>query len=301
MHALSLLTIFLILFGVGVALLWWVAWHEPRSLRIRRHTVPLAGLTQTMTAVVIGDIQPNAYHWPASRLADTFAGIQASENPDVVLWLGDYFNAPTDTFKDTLDANEKLKTWVMSFLPSMHSIATAMAKLHGRLGSVAVLGNHDWAWSGERTQQRLEEIGITVLKDEVCHLVDDQTGQKLDICGYDDISSGRRPDILKTCGQLDGDAAQISLSHSPDAFPIAGTGPELMLCGHTHGGQVRFPFIGPVLLPIEFKKYDRGWFHENDRRLFVTSGMGTSLPPFRLLCPPEIVILTLVPEGDTAP
>ena len=71
-----------------------------------------------------------------------------------------------------------------------------------------------------------------------------------------------------------------------------------MLSGHTHGGQVRLPFIGPLLLPLNHTRYDRGWFGDGDRRLFVSTGLGTSLPPVRFLCPPEVVVLDLVPQGD---
>lgn len=284
----------------GLCLLVWMAWIEPRQLRVLHYDVPLKDLKAPLRAVVVADIQPNTYHWPAQRLEETFRKIAADEDPDLVLWLGDYFNAPTDKMKELLDQNRQLRRWVDLHLPRMRDIAAAMAPLRGRLATVAVLGNHDWAWSGARTQTRLEENGIVVLKDQIHPVEIPETGQRLEILGYEDLSSGRDPQFARLHGQLTEGVPQIALSHSPDAFPSGRGGPPIMICGHTHGGQVRLPFFGPVLLPLQFKEFDRGWFGDGDRRLFVSSGLGTSLPPIRLLCPPEIVVLNFVPEGEAS-
>lgn len=292
------MTLFLTLAAIAIIMVIWVAWIEPRKLVVRHFQCGLTNVRHPFRAVIVADIQPNSYHWPAARLKDTFARVATEEQPDLVFWLGDYYNAPTDKMKEYLADNRQLKIWVERHLPRMRDIADAMVPLRGRLGTYAILGNHDWAWSGSRTQSRLEEFGVTVLKDDVVHLHDEATGQKIDIIGYEDLSSGRTPDYARVHASLDPNAAHISLSHSPDAFPVAAGGAEIMLSGHTHGGQVRLPFIGPLLLPIHYKKYDRGWFRDGDRHLFVSSGLGTSLPPFRLLCPPEIVVIDFVPTKD---
>lgn len=290
------MTAFLVALCLSAAGLIWVAWIEPRRLVVRRYTQPLKHLRHPIRAVVVADIQPNSYHWPTERLEDLFESLNREEEPDLVLWLGDYYNAPTDKMRELLVEKPALNHWVASHLPRMRDIAGAMAKLKGRLATVAVLGNHDWAWSGERTWNRLEEVGITVMMDHVLHLEDAKNGQRLSIVGYEDISSGRMPDYGKVHAQLESGVAQLALSHSPDAFPYAHGGPSVMLSGHTHGGQVRLPFVGPLLLPINNRKYDKGWFEERGRHLFVSSGLGTSLPPIRLLCPPEVVVIDFVPQ-----
>lgn len=276
----------------------WVAWIEPRRVVVRRFEVRLENLKSPLTAVVVGDIQPNSFHWPSDRLAALFTKLQNDETPDLVLWLGDYYNAHTDLSKVYLDKSPKLKSWIDGNMPSMLEIASAMSKLPGRLGSFAVLGNHDWAWSGHETADALKDVGVTVLQDEIADVLDPICGQKIQVLGYEDISSGRRPDYDLAHQGLDDAAVHIGLSHSPDAFPAALGGPALMLSGHTHGGQIRLPFIGALVLPLEHRKYDRGWFSERHRRLYVTSGLGTSLPPLRLLCPPEVVVLSLLPGDD---
>ena len=251
-----------------------------------------------MKAVVIGDIQPNKYHWPGHRLNAVFADLHKAEAPDLTLWLGDYYNGHTGLSGALLKDRPRLSAWIERRFTKMDEIALAMGKLPGRLGSFAVLGNHDWAWSGPQTAALLEAQGIKVLQDDVVDIVDEDTGQMLQILGYQDISSGRKPNYDQVHKSLKNKAAQIALSHSPDAFPEALGGPSLMLSGHTHGGQVRLPFLWALVLPVKYPQYDRGWFSERHRRLFVTTGLGTSIPPFRFLCRPEIVILNLTPEAQ---
>ncbi len=277
------------------ALFVWVAWFEPRQMHIRRHTHALPALTTPLRLVVVADLQPNIYHWPGPRLKSLFAHLSETEAPDLVLWLGDYYNAPTDVVKEAADRHPAIGQLIARQLTSMDDIADAMTALPGRMGSFAILGNHDWAWSGEETRRAIEAQGIAVLQDD-CAEVERADGSRVQIAGYEDLSSGRKPDFAGLHSQLDPEAAQIALAHSPDTFPLAHGGPPLMLSGHTHGGQVRLPFIGPLLLPVENRSYDQGWFTMGARHLFVSSGVGTSGPPFRLLCPPEVVVIDLIPE-----
>lgn len=283
---------------LGGALLIWSGWIEPRWVAHRRYRVPLAGLARPLRVVVAADLQPNLYHWPKARLAKLFAEVQARETPDYVFWVGDYYNGHTDAPKMVLDAHPRLKAWVDQQLTSMADIAAAMAELKGRYGSFGVLGNHDWAWSGRESAAALEAIGIRVLLDETV-LLEDAIGPVAQLQGYEDIASGRLPNFARLHGERRGDLPVIVLSHTPDAFPAdAAGGASLMISGHTHGGQVRVPGIGPLLLPIQHSQYDRGWFTDGARRLFVTVGIGTSLPPVRFAVRPEIVVLDLVPEDE---
>jgi len=270
-------------------------WIEPRRLVTRRYDVPLDGITTPLKVVVISDLQPNNFHWPAARLTSLFQEFDKAEAPDIVLWLGDYYNAHTDATKTLVDMYPALGRAIDRHLPQMDELAAACGGIKGRMGSYAILGNHDWAWSGDETRRLLEAQGIQVLLDEVVTVKNDAQSPVLQVVGYEDMSSGRIPKYARLHAELDPAMAQIGLSHSPDAFPDAQGGPPLMLSGHTHGGQVRFPIIGPLLLPVEHRQYDQGWFEENGRRLFVTAGIGTSLPPFRFLCPPEIVVMNLQP------
>ena|GEM_PF-3532262 len=290
-------SLLIVLLGLGLVLGLWAAWFEPRNYVVRRFDIQLVNLKTPIKAVVIGDIQPNIYHWPTHRLKSVFTKAYEDEAPDLTLWLGDYYNGHTGASGAFLNRRPRLKAWVEKRMPTMDEIASAMGYLPGKIGSFAVLGNHDWAWSGEETARLLEAEGIRVLMDDVHDIFDTETGNTLQVVGYEDVSSRRTPNYEQVHKSLNNRAAQIALSHSPDAFAEALGGPALMLAGHTHGGQIRFPVLGALVLPIKYPQYDRGWFAERHRRLFVTAGLGTSLPPFRFLCRPEIVVLNLVPDG----
>jgi predicted MPP superfamily phosphohydrolase len=288
-----------LILALGIVLFIWAAWIEPRRIVIRHERFALPKLDAPLTLCLIGDVQPNVYHWNGARLAALFQRVKLEHDLQIVLWLGDYYNAPTDFLKDYVDKNQGVADWLNKRLTPMSQIAGAMGELKGTLGSYAILGNHDWAWSGDQTRAALEEVGISVLQDAVANVPVPGTTQMLQIVGYEDISSGIRVSEQEVHAKLDDSLPQICLSHSPDAFAELQSGPALMVSGHTHGGQVCLPFVGPIVLPVEHREYVRGWYERAGRFLFVTSGMGTSLPPFRFMVPPEIVILTLEPERQT--
>lgn len=291
----------MVLFGlailIGIFLLYWSLWHEPRSVRILRYQVEISGIKHPLRALVLSDLQPNDFHWPPERMGDLFKEL-SYENPDVVFWLGDYFNAHDKGLAGFMDRHPRIRKFAAKHSPVMEEIAHEMGRLEPRLGSIAILGNHDYAWSGEKTRAELEAVGITVLVNEVAQVVDPETGQVLEVLGYDDVSSQAAPDFDALHALIEPSAASLSLSHSPDAFAMTDGGPSLMLCGHTHGGQVRLPFVGATIMPVEHKEYDRGWFFETGRSLLVITGLGTSLPPLRFMCRPEVAVLDLIPPRE---
>lgn len=279
---------------VGLLLLFWIAWVEPRGVRVLRYQVELEGIQHPMRLLVLSDLQPNDFHWPPERMGHLFREL-SREKPDVVVWLGDYFNAHDKALVGFMERHPKLRDWVAKHSPVMEEIAHEMTRLKGRVGQAAILGNHDYAWSADETRQELEAVGIPVLVNDVMEFQDPETGQRLEIVGYDDVSCRPAPDFGELHGELNRDVPSIALSHSPDAFAMTGSdAPRLTLAGHSHGGQIRLPFYGPIYLPLENKKYDRGWFFEEDRSMLVISGLGTSLPPLRLLCRPEVAVIDLI-------
>ena len=86
----------------------------------------------------------------------------------------------------------------------------------------------------------------------------------------------------------------ILLSHSPQMFMKADlTKFDLVLTGHTHGGQVRLPGLGPLWLPAGSEGYGSGWFYGIHAQMYVSRGVGTSILPIRFLCRPELALITL--------
>jgi predicted MPP superfamily phosphohydrolase len=168
-----------------------------------------------------------------------------------------------------------------------------LARLHAPLGVYAVLGNHDHYDGGQpHASKALREAGIPELTN--CGRWIEAGGDRLWLCGVDDFWRGVQdlPAALAPTTERD---AVILLSHNPDYVEyIRDPRVGLVLSGHTHGGQVNLPIIGPPIVPsIYGQKYAHGLVQGPVAKVFVTRGIGTITPPVRLFCRPEIVLITL--------
>jgi len=195
--------------------------------------------------------------------------------PDLIVILGDYMSG---------------EGW-MSHRMNPEVFCAILKDLHAPLGVYSVLGNHDWWWDGRRVRSGLEANGIRVLDDEVTEL--SYGGRQFWLAGLADLWT-RPQRIAQTIAKIPEGLPIIALTHNPDIFPRLPQRVNLLMAGHTHGGQVRFPIIGTVIQPSDFgQKYVRGHVYENGHHLFVTTGIGTSILPVRFGVTPEIVLLTL--------
>ncbi len=162
----------------------------------------------------------------------------------------------------------------------------------------AVLGNHDLQVGEEEVTAALMANDVTVLTNT--YLPIERGGSRIWLTGTDDPVYGRPnldlavPDFIRKASN----EPAVMLCHAPDyvedilAHP-AGRAIDLMLSGHTHGGQVRMPLIGPLWLPVLGRKYIEGLFKIGNLQLYVNRGLGTMMLPFRFNCPPEITLITL--------
>ena len=162
----------------------------------------------------------------------------------------------------------------------------------------AILGNHDHWLSGTEVTRALRASGINVLINS--HVPFERNGDRIWLSGLDDPLCGR-PDLDKaippTIRDIEGQPL-ILMCHEPDyadglLLQPAGKSIRLMLSGHTHGGQVRLPFVGALELPPGGRKYVEGLFQLGSMQLYVNRGIGTIGVPFRFACPPEITVITL--------
>lgn len=195
------------------------------------------------------------------------------EKPDILLLGGDYVSQ-SPYFID--------------------EIAPVIAEMTAtpRVGTWAVIGNHDVSNVRSRVERMLEDAGVTVLVNRAVAVETDRG--PLWLAGVDDLLLGT-PDPAAAFADVPADAACICLWHEADAAEEAAVyAPFLMLSGHTHGGQVSLPGIGPLALPKAGKRFASGRFAIGDMTLFVSNGVGLYRPPVRLGCPPEIVMLHLV-------
>lgn len=158
----------------------------------------------------------------------------------------------------------------------------------------ACLGNHDVAVSAPLVINALTTNGIPVLVDD--HLPIERNGSRFWLAGVNDPGTTNPRLELAVPPQPDGPV--ILMAHEPDYADTVRQHPrgalvDVMLSGHTHGGQIRLPFMGPLVLPPMGKIYAEGLFHLGNMQLYVNRGIGAVGIPFRLNCPPEITIFTL--------
>jgi predicted MPP superfamily phosphohydrolase len=162
----------------------------------------------------------------------------------------------------------------------------------------AVMGNHDVYVSAKDVTSALRANRITVLNNSCLPI--ERPGARIWLAGVDDPLVGDpKPELAipESIRNVPNEPV-ILMCHAPDyaddllAHP-AGQAVDLMLSGHTHGGQVRLPLVGALQLPDLGKKYVEGWFQLGRMQLYVNRGIGTIGIPFRFDCPPEITLLTL--------
>lgn len=251
-----------------------VARHE---LSVEQHTLHLPRLPEAFRGMRV--VQVSDFHyaefseaWFLREMVDRVNRLK----PDIVVLTGDF----------------------VSFGPLPKSYARRHAGPCAEILSkidcplrYAIMGNHDVMVGEEYVIGPLRENGIAVLVNEAVPL--ERERQRLWLAGLDsaDQYKSRPQQAIPRAG---GEPI-IVLAHEPDILPdIAKYKADLMLSGHTHGGQVRLPFWGAVVLPPLGKKYVEGLFQYGETQLYVNRGIGTVGMPFRLNCPPEITVLTLV-------
>jgi predicted MPP superfamily phosphohydrolase len=163
------------------------------------------------------------------------------------------------------------------------------------------LGNHDVAVGSTLIRNHMEANGISMLVNQFVPL--ERGGQQLILGAVDDITFGKPNVLLATPGASE--VPVLLMAHEPDfAAVLARLVPErridLILSGHTHGGQIRIPGIGPLALPPMGRMFPEGHYFVGSSQLYVNRGIGTVGVPFRLNCVPEITLATLRPAPADA-
>ena len=267
--------------AAGLGLATYAGTHGRHQIELTKRTIPIRNLPdafQGFRIAQISDIHLEEYT-EAFYLEEFVRRINALK-PDLVLLTGDFISAGPRPFSVAYKA------------------AGVCAEILEGLTCpqrYAILGNHDVTVGPEHVIQPLQAHGTPVLVDSYVPIER----------GKDHIwLSGACDPGTSTC-YLDmaippmPNAPVIFMAHEPDfvdtvvqhpRFPLI----DLMLSGHTHGGQVRLPILGPLILPSMGKKYVEGLFHFDHMQLYVNRGVGTVGLPFRFNCPSELTELTLV-------
>jgi predicted MPP superfamily phosphohydrolase len=266
--------------AAGVAA--WAGWVEPRRLVVRHDRLALPHWPEALDGLrvgVIADIHAGVPHMGRRAIARAVDRL-AAERPDLVVLLGDY-----------LDGSP-----IFGGRIAPEVVADELGRLEPPLGTIGVLGNHDWMRGGHRMWVALERAGITVLENAAVPL--ETAGTRLWVAGLADVRY-RRADPEGTLARVPRGEPVLLLSHDPDAFPHVPERVSLTISGHLHGGQVAIPLLRRPAIPSWYgERYARRHVVERGRRLYVSSGLGTSGLPVRLLAPPEVAVLELGPQRE---
>lgn len=259
-----------LLIGAGLVLLGYAVF-EARQLRVVRYAVSVQGLPaglEGLTILHLSDLHDKEFGAGQAQLLDRVDRLDF----DLVAITGDLVNRKKPRAGPGLELVRQLqrREKPVYFVP----------------------GNHD-RLTGFRFRDGLAAAGARILVNEAERF--DYNGQHLWVVGVDDPYLGRE-DLRGALSEATDAAPKILLAHAPCIFEqAAALGVDLMLSGHTHGGQVRFPWLGALFTPGEglFPRYDYGVYVSGSSTMIITGGLGESHLPIRFNMPPEIVLITL--------
>jgi predicted MPP superfamily phosphohydrolase len=264
--------------GLGYALVL-----EPRWFQVTHQVLPIRDLPESLHGLRIVQLT-DIHHGPWLALSYVREVIDAANSleADLILLTGDYVHhSPA----------------------YIQPVAAELARLRAKIGTLAVLGNHDWWEDGPLMAAELAHAGIPTIDHDRRILTPERrlvraAPRGLAIAGVGDLWQDP-PDYRRALAGLPPAMPRLLLSHNPDVaeepgLVHGGRRVDFMLSGHTHGGQIAIPFVGTPITPSRFgQKYAQGFVRGPVCPVFVCRGIGVSMLPLRAGVPPEIAVLEL--------
>ncbi|MGB9793420.1 metallophosphoesterase [Caldisericum exile] len=243
---------------------------EPNVVKITIINFPSSKIENSLdnfTIVQISDLHLKDFGMKEEFIIKSLITIK----PNIVVFTGDFID------------DKKYLNFLDQFLNSFRSNYDGPA--------YAVLGNWDYESAPNEIENLLRNNNITLLKNENVYYSFKDTS--FYIVGIDDTITGHY-DLNSALFRVDLSKFTLALSHSPDIETKFSNDLkfDLILCGHTHGGQIGIPFIARKLAPTS-TKYIKGLYTTQHGSIYVNRGIGTSVIPFRFLCPPELTVIKL--------
>ncbi|MBX3059021.1 MAG: metallophosphoesterase [Anaerolineae bacterium] len=247
---------------------------DPDQFEIATLPVEVPGLDPAFSGyrlVQVSDIHLG--NWVTAERWQGIVGLVNAQSPDAIALTGDFVSYVLDGVLDDL--------------------AAGLSRLQARDVITAVMGNHDHWMDVARVRQVLAASGVVELQNSVYTVRRDTA--VLHIAGVDNITVGA-DDLTAILAMLPADGPAILLAHEPDfADTSATTGRfALQLSGHSHGGQMVLPKVGPMRGPL-FKRYPNGRYQVGQMVQYTNRGVGTNAIRLRYRCQPEITVITLLP------
>jgi uncharacterized protein len=279
-------------------MIFMIQWQEfkvtkPRLARVEVHLPQLPAGMDGLRIFQFGDLHTWGYRKAEHRLYE----LLREEEYDLLILSGDYcyphcvrpwsseratfWDGTIKLYRQTLNAPEVTR--------ALGVCRTLLAGLNPPLGIFAVQGNHDPI----NLMQGLQNLGVRMLANTSCRLRT-ETNEEFNLCGIR-CRNRKLADVPAALTSLEPDLFTMAICHFPEyAEVLAAGGVDLILSGHTHGGQVCLPHGEPLFThSLTGKKYLYGLERIGKSVVYTTRGIGSSLLPFRIFCPPEAVHLTL--------
>ena len=242
---------------------------EPRWLQVTRHATSVHG--ETLRLVHLTDLHTRGLGLLERRVIEQVS----AADPDVVLITGDIVAGMRGA---SIAATE------------LADVRAVLARLSARIGVFAVPGNWEH-WRGFQDPAVLVHgTRVTMLRNSAVEI---RAG--LWLVGLDDACGGA-PDEAAAFREVPPGATVLAMMHSPAPFPSLAARASLVFAGHSHGGQVRFPFLPPLWLPPQTNGFVAGWYEHAASRMYVSRGVGTSILPLRFFCRPEVAVIDVRPH-----
>ena len=239
---------------------------ESKRLTLERHTLRLPLWPASLSSYRIAVLSDFHIRGPWSlELGQRAVALALSQEPDMVVLPGDFVDH-----------------WQAGSEEQLYECLLPLKLMKGN--AVAVPGNHDYFFKqdAERLQRVLGPLNIRLLRNEIWQ------HEGINWLGIDSAVEGMaRPNLELPEGPT------IALWHEPDLVEALPPGVALQISGHSHGGQWRFPFGITPMHSYLGREYPRGYYPDAPTPLYVSRGIGTTGPPSRFLCPPEVSLLTL--------
>ena len=261
----SLLKFFKILLLIGVLIFMYARFIGTRFFNIKEYAIYDTVLPETFDGLKI--VHLTDIHYGTIVNAKNLTNIVNQINqlkPDIVVFTGDLYD-------ESIVLNDKI----------VNEIVTCLKNINSTLGKFAVAGNHDY--SNDLFAQIITDSGFTYLENS-SQIIYDENNTPLEIIGFDDAWKGNPNYNIPLSNNY-----KIVLVHEPDEISkILPLNVNLVLAGHSHGGQIRLPFIGALYTPNGSKNYKNDYYEFTNTKMYISYGIGTSVLKIRLFNQPSI-------------